>query len=233
MDTQTRHALKQDKLVQVAQSSVDWLQENRSRVIGVTAALVLVFALAIAGLVVYSHRSAAAEVAFGQAIDTYSAPLTQPGQPATPGQTVFANASERARAANRQFVAIADHYGMLKAGRNARYFAGVTAIDFGQTGAAEADLNQVANSHDAQLAALAKLALANLYQQTSRTSEAAVLYRQLIAKPTSTVPKDAAQLQLAALFETTNPSEARRIYAQMKDDKTAAGQIASQKLAPK
>ncbi len=67
-----------------------------------------------------------------------------------------------------------------------------------------------------RLASLAKLALANLYQQLNRSSEAVVLYNQLIAKPTSTVPADAARLQLAALYEKTNPAEANKIYAQLK-----------------
>jgi len=57
--------------------------------------------------------------------------------------------------------------------------------------------------------------------------------QQLIAKPTSTVPADAAKLQLAALYEKTNPAEANRIYAQLKSSKSAAGQIAAQKLQQK
>jgi hypothetical protein len=54
----------------------------------------------------------------------------------------------------------------------------------------------------------------------------------VIAHPTTTVPKSSAQLQLAALYESTQPEEARRIYAEIKDqDKDSdAAQIASQKL---
>ena len=64
-------------------------------------------------------------------------------------------------------------------------------------------------------------------------SQAVVLYNQLIAKPTNTVPADAARLQLAALYEKTNPAEANKIYAQLKSSKSAAGQIAAQKLQQK
>ena len=67
----------------------------------------------------------------------------------------------------------------------------------------------------------------------NRNSEAVVLYNQLIAKPTNTVPADAARLQLAALYEKTNPAEANKIYAQLKSSKNAAGQIAAQKLQQK
>ncbi|HEV2274003.1 MAG TPA: coatomer subunit epsilon, partial [Acidobacteriaceae bacterium] len=194
---------------------------------------VLVLAALIAGLVTYYHRSDAAELAFGAAIDTYSAPLAQPGQPATPGEKTFATAALRAKAANEQFNQIAERYGMLRPGRTALYFAGVTALEMGQTGTAETDLQKVADSHDTNLAALAKLALAGLYQNTNRDSKAVVLYQQLIAKPTTTVPANAARLQLAALYETTNPAEAQRIYAQLKSDRGAAGQIAAQKLTQK
>jgi predicted negative regulator of RcsB-dependent stress response len=233
VDTQTRHALKQDRLVEATKTSVDWFQENRSRVITAVIAAVICLAIVVAGLVLYGKRSAAAELALGEAMDTYNTPLAQPGQPATPGERTFSTAAERAKLANQQFVQIANQYGLFEAGKTARYFAGLTAIDMGQTGTAETYLKQVANGHDAALASLAKLALANLYQQTNRSGQAAELLQQLISKPTSTVPADAARLQLAALYEKTNPAEANRIYAQLKSSKTAAGEIAAQKLQQK
>jgi tetratricopeptide (TPR) repeat protein len=233
VDTQTRHALKQDKLVVAAQSGVDWLAENRRRMTQLAIVLVVLLSALVACLVFYSRRSATADFAFGAAMDTYSAPLTQPGQPVPPGQTSFASAAERAKAANKQFVDVATRYGWLSAGKNARYFAGLTEMEIGQTGAAEADLKAVANSHNAQLAALAKLALASLYQQTNRNQAAVEIYQQLIAKPTATVPAGASQLQLAALYQTIDPAQAKRIYAQLKNDKSAAGEIAAQKLAQK
>jgi tetratricopeptide (TPR) repeat protein len=233
VDTQTRHALKQDRLVEATRTSVGWFQENRSAVIRATVAAIVCIAIVVAALVVYGKRSSAAELAFGEAMDTYNAPLVQPGQPPTPGEKTFATAAERSKLANQQFAQIANQYGFFEAGKTARYFAGLTAIDLGQTGSAETYLTKVADGHDAALASLAKLALGNLYQQTGRSSQAVVLYNQLIAKPTSTVPADAARLQLAALYEKTNPAEANKIYAQLKSSKSAAGQIAAQKLQQK
>ncbi len=233
MDTQTRHALKQDRLVEATKTSFDWFQENRSRIITASIAAVICLAIVVAGLVLYGKRSAAAELAFGEAMDTYNTPLAQPGQPPTPGQKTFATAADRAKSANQQFVQIAGQYGLFDTGKTARYFAGITAIDLGQNGPAEGYLKQVADGHDAALASLAKLALANLYQQTNRSSQAVDLLQQLIAKPTNTVPADAAKLQLAALYEKTNPAEANRMYAQLKSSKSAAGQIAAQKLQQK
>ena len=85
MDSQTRHALKQDKFVQTTQSGVSWVSENRTSVIRYSIAVVVVLALLIAGLVFYTQRSTAAEAAFGSALDIYSSQLAQPGQPATKG----------------------------------------------------------------------------------------------------------------------------------------------------
>ncbi len=233
MDTQTRHALKQDRLVEATKTSVDWFQEHRSKVISASVAAVVLLAIVVAALVVYNKRSAAADLALGEAMDTYNAPLAQAGQPAAPGEKTFPTAAARASAANQLFMKLADQYGFFKSGQTGRYFAGLTAIDLGQTGPAEADLKKVADSHDAALASLAKLALANLYQKTNRDSQAIDLYNQLIAKPTDTVPADAARLQLASLYERTNPSAANQIYVQLKGSKSAAGQIAAQKLQQK
>ena len=94
-------------------------------------------------------------------------------------------------------------------------------------------MQKAADAHDTGLAALAKMALAGLYRQTGRNDQAVDLFRQIMNKPTITVPASAAKLQLAGLYETTNPAEAKRLYAELKDqDKTtAAGQIAAAKLA--
>ena len=104
----------------------------------------------------------------------------------------------------------------------------------GKNADAEANLKQVAGSYHKDVASLAKIALAGLYVQTGKTTQAIDLYKELIAKPTDTVPASAAQLQLAQVYETTDPQQAKQIYAVLKDkDKaTAAGQIASQKLNP-
>jgi tetratricopeptide (TPR) repeat protein len=233
VDTQTRHALKQDRLVEATRTSVDWFQEHRSKVISACLAVVVVLAIVVAGLVIYNQRSAAADQAFGEAMDTYNTPLADAAQPAMPGQKTFATAAARAAVANQQFVKLASQYGFFQAGKIGTYFAGLTAIDLGQTSQAETYLKKVADSGDAALASLAKLALANLYQQTNRSNQAIEIYNQLIAKPTSTVPADAAKLQLASLYEKTNPAEATKIYAQLKGSKSAAGQIAAQKLQQK
>jgi tetratricopeptide (TPR) repeat protein len=232
VDTQTRHALKQDRLVEATASGLDWVQSNRANVIKLVIAVLVVAAIIVAASMTYATRSAQAQTGFGQAMDVYTTPLRQPGQPALPGDTSYATAAARAQVANPMFLDVAKRYGWFKVGANAEYFAGLTYLDMNQTSAAENQLEKASHSHDGELAALAKMALAGVYRQTNRQDQAVDLYQQIINHPTTTVPKAAAQLQLAGLYERTNPAQARRLYAVVKDQNKdiAAGQIASQKL---
>jgi lipopolysaccharide biosynthesis regulator YciM len=103
----------------------------------------------------------------------------------------------------------------------------------GDNAAAERDLKDVASSHNEDLAALAKLALASIYRDTNRTKDAIDIYNGLIAKPTRSVGKASAQLELADTYRSTNqPAEAKRVYEQMQKENPASevAQFATQKL---
>ncbi|HEX4037390.1 MAG TPA: tetratricopeptide repeat protein [Acidobacteriaceae bacterium] len=232
MDTRTRHALKQDKFVTATTSGLEWVGENRTRVIVWAVSAVVAIGLIITGIIIYQQRSAAANQLLGQALDVYETPLAQPNQPAEPGVKTYASSQERARDAYPLFREVADRYGWLRSGEMAEYFAGEARLDLGQQSAAEADLQKASRAHDGNLSSLAKMALANLYAQTGRTSQAVGEFQDVIAHPATTVPKSEAQLQLAQLYETTQPNEAKRLYAEIKDENpnTDAAQIASQKL---
>ncbi len=202
----------------------------RAALIG-AAVLLAVLAVSIWG----SNRSKQAQAAFNTAMDVYDSPIQQPGQPPIPNVKSYPSAAARAREANPLFRKVASQFGMFKAGKNALYFAGLTAEDMGENSAAEADLKKVSSASDPGLAALAKMALASLYVTTGRSAQAAALYQSVIAHPTVTVSANAARLALASSEQAANPQGARELYAKIKDsDKTTvAGQIATQKLGGK
>lgn len=232
MDTQTRHALKKDKFAQATASSVSWLSGHRAGVLRWTISAAVVLVLGIGALIFWSVQSSAANAALGTALDVYSAPLAEPGAPAQAG--IYSTASERAKAANQQFVAVAKQHGWLSAGAKAHYFAGVTYEDLGQNDQAEAELKIAANSWNHNLSSLAQLALAGLYHQMGKDAQAIDLYNALAAKPSDTVSAGVAQLNLADLYAATGKmDQARALWAKVKDaDKDgAAGSIAAQKLA--
>lgn len=224
--------MKRDALVDSAQSALGWLEDHKSEAILFTIVLIAVIAIGVGSILFYQHRQDEASIGFGAAMDIYSAPVAQPGQPAQPGVRTYPTTAARAQAANAQFVKVADSFGSTDAGKNALYFAGLTYMEMGKTAQAESTLKKAARHGDKNLAALADVALANVYEQSGRSSDAVQMLQKVAAHPTTTVPAGEAKLQLASIFEAINPAQAKEIYAQLKDkdSKTAAGQIAAQKL---
>jgi predicted negative regulator of RcsB-dependent stress response len=235
MDTQTRHALKTDSFLTAARSGIDWLNDRSGSAYIAGIILVVLVLLGVGGYFYNQHRNDLAAVDFGAAMDTYNAPVQQPGEPAAPGVTTYPTSADRARAAASQFEAIASNYKFTQTAANSRYFAGLTYMEAGENATAESDLKEVAGSWDRNLSTLAKTALATLYHQTGRDDAAIDLLNQVAAKPSATVSATTAKLELAGLYENSNrPDDARKIYAQLKDqDKDGmAGRIASSKLSP-
>jgi tetratricopeptide (TPR) repeat protein len=235
VDQQTRQALKHDQFVDTTKHGLEWATDNRRSVIVTSSILVGAILVVVLGVVLYNSRASQASVAFGAAMQAYQTPLAAPGQAVPPGVKTYPSVAERAKAANGLFMGVADKYGMTPDGRVSRYFGGLTYMEEGQNAPAESTLKQVASGWNGDLAALAKLSLAQLYRQTGRDPQAIDLYNELAAKPTNTVPPGLAQLQLAELYEAQNkPEMAKKIYAQLKDKdaKGPAGLLAAQKLNP-
>ena len=213
---------------------MSWLSGHRAGVLRWIVSVAVVLAVCIGALVFWTMKTGAADKALGAAVDLYSMPLAVPGAP--PEKNVYNNAADRAKEANREFVAVAKDFGWLPEGSKAHYFAGVTYQELGQTGSAETELKTAAGSWDRNTANLAKLALAGLYHQMSRDAQAIDLYNQLAAKPSTTVPATVAQLALADLYAASGKQDqARALWAKVKDadQEGMAGSIAPQKLAGK
>lgn len=237
MRAETRHQLKQDRFSRVtigaAEATVHWSVEHKSKVmVGIIIALV-VAAAALGAWYYLSQQDLKASVELSQAIRVLDTPLRPEGVPAQPDFPSFASAKERATEAHKKLQAIVDKYPHTRSSDMARYFLGLTAATLGDNAAAERDLKTVASSHNDDLSALAKFSLASFYRNNNRTKEALDLYKQLIDKPTRTVGKVTAQLELAATYlADQQPLEAKRTYEQVQKENPAtdAAQIASGKL---
>jgi len=235
---ETRHHLKQDAFSRVtidaAERTAHWSVEHRSTLIISAIAVIVILAAGIGGWYYLSAQDEKASFDLSKAVRTMDTPLRAPGAPEQPDFPSFTSAKERAQAAQKQFQAIADKYPHTRTADMAHYFLGVTAANLSDNAAAERNFKEVASKGNREVAAVAKSALASLYGQTSRTKEAAALYQELINKPTASVSKVAAQLQLAELYQNSNrPLEAKRIYEQVKKENPGAeaGQLATQKLS--
>lgn len=241
MDNATKQKLKQpDQFISTTEHGIQWAQQNRQSAIAAIVALIAVILAIVGGYTWYQHRSGVADTAFGDAMETYNTPVATPGQPVPPGTKTFPTAKDRAVESSKKFAAVASQFGMLKAGKLANYFAGLSAMEAGENSTAEADLQKTASSFNGDLAALGKLALAQLYQSEGNNAKAVDLYKELAKDNRTTVPYGMAELQLAALYEAENkPEEAKKVYAEIQDkDKDAKGepgtaaQLAKQKLNP-
>lgn len=233
MRSYTRHQLKQDAFQETAVETMSWAVENRSKLVVGGIALAIILAIVIGGWFYVNYRDQQAQQQLAGALQKYTAPILGPGEPPVPGTLSYASSQDRAKAANADFTAIAGKYSFTQSGRLARYFAGITARDLGDTATAEKQLQDVAGSRHKTIAGLAKLALASLYQDTNQAPKAIEIYKDLMAHPTDSVGKATAEFQLAQLYEATNqPLEARKMYLELQKDSPTSpvGQMAAQRL---
>ena len=171
-----------------------------------------------------------ASIAMGQAMNTYNAPIRAQDTPADPTQVSFTSTQERSKKAQEQFQAIADKYPRTDTGKNATYMTGVAALDAGQYSDAENKFKKAADIANKEVASLAEMGLASVYESTNRDQDAINIYNELAKKPTESVSRARAQFALAALYERKDPAQAKKIYDQLASDKSPAiAQIAKQR----
>jgi len=216
-----------------AEKTADWTVEHRSTLIIAAVVTVIVLGAAVGGWYYLNAQDEKASLDLSVAVRTLDTQLRPVGSPEQPDFPTFTSAKDRSEAAQKQFQAIVDKYPHTRTADMAHYFLGVTATNLGDNAAAERNFKQVVSAGNREIASVAKDALAALYGQTKRTKDAAALYQELINKPTTSVSKVTAQLQLAELYQNSNqPLDAKRIYEQVKKENPGneAGQLATQKL---
>ena len=238
MRAETRHQLKQDAFSRVtigaAEKTADWTVQHRTTIIVAAIAAVVLIGGVIGGWYYLNAQDEKASLDLSIAVRTMDTQLRPAGTPEQPDFPTFTSAKERAEAARKQFQAIVDKYPHTRTADMAHYFLGVTSQTLSDNTAAEKNFKEVISSGNREVSSIAKDALAALYGQTNRPKDAIALYQELINKPTASVSKVTAQLQLAELYQNSNqPLDAKRTYEQIKKENPGneAGEIATQKLA--
>ncbi len=211
---------------------LSWAVEHRNVLTIGGAAVIAVVLLLIGGFYYQQNREQKASEMLGSALQLYTAPIRPAGTPEVPGQPSFTSITDRAKAASDKLVEVADKYGRTDSGNMATYFLGLCAEDMNDNAKAEQYLKKASDSGTKDLAALAKTALASLYHDTNRDTQAIELYKQLTEKPTNTVPKASAQIALADIYAKTDPAQARKVYEEVQKENAdnLVGQLASSKL---
>jgi tetratricopeptide (TPR) repeat protein len=240
---ETRRQLKQDKFtrttIQLAEQSVHWSVEHKDKLIAGGIALAAIAAIVLGSWYYVEQQDDKASVDFGRAVQALNAPVRPAGMPPQPGYSSYASGKERATDAHKQFQAIIANYPHSNAAKFARYFSGVTSADMGDYAAAERDLKEAASSRrylvlpDKNLSSLARMALASLYVNTSRTKDAIEIYKDLAQNPTDAVAKTTAEIGLAEAYQAAGMNaEAKKQYQQIQKESPngPAAQIASARL---
>jgi tetratricopeptide (TPR) repeat protein len=222
-----RRQLKQDQFAAKTQETIDWASEHQTALTYTTIIVAVIAALAIGAFYYQQNREQAASALLSQGIDTFSAPIVPAGSAPIAGETTYTSTVERARAASTKFLEVSQKYPHTDAGTLAKYFLGLCSEDMNDNAKAEQYLKDVADSRPKDTAALAKQALAALYHDEGRDENAIALYKELIAKPTNTVSKASAQMDLAALYAPKEPTEAKKLYAEVAADKNNPEEIVS------
>jgi TolA-binding protein len=235
---ETRHQLKQDRFSKVtfeaAGNAAHWSEEHKGTLTAIVVAVIAIAALAFGGWYYVNTQDEKASAELSTAVRTFETPLRPAGTPAQPGYDTFASLQERATAARKQFQGIVDKYPHTHTADMAKYFVGLASLQLNDNAAAEHSLQAAAGSSNSDLAALGKLALASLYRSENKDSQAADLYKQLIDKPTLTVSKATAQMELAGFDESRQkPDEAKKLYEQVQKENpsTEAASLAQRKVA--
>lgn len=233
MRSYARHQLKQDSFTTSTAETITWAVENRSKLIVAGIIVVVILAILGGGWAYINYRDTQAQGDLALALQKFNAPIRPAGTPASPDVISYGSTQERDQAANVEFTRIAEKYKFTQSAAVARYFAGVTFRGLGKNSDAETDLKEASSSRYPEIASLAKMALAQLYHDTGKNTDAIDLYKQLIDHPTISVGKTTAQLALASLYEAmARPDDARHIYEQMQKESPASvsAQIANQRL---
>jgi len=235
---ETRHQLKQDRFskatIHAAEQTVHWTVEHQSKLLMAGIVVAVVALVGFGGWYYMNSQDEKASIELGSATRVLEQQVRPAGVPAQPGFPSFASVQERATEARKQFQGVVDKYPHTRTADMARYFVGLTSSQLGDNAAAERSLQEVAKSSNKDLASLGKFALASVFRAENKDAQAIDLYKQVIDKPTSTVSKITAQLELANFYESRQkPDEARRIYDQIQKESpaTEAASLAQQRAA--
>jgi len=216
VDRLTRQQLKHDEFRETFDRFEDYLKQHYQDILTITLLVVVAVGAAV-GLKLYVDRQEAeADAALGAALQTFRAYVGTPA-PGTlgPEAETYPTAEAKYKKALNEFNAVIQKYRMYprpKAVAIARYQAGVCQALLGDQAAAIKTLEEASHERDPEIAALARLALADELAKAGKLAEAAKIYQDLADRPTLSVPKATALLAMADSYRASQPARARQIY---------------------
>ena len=194
----------------------------------------VVVALGVFGWRTYAERQTVkASALFDEAMKVFQARIRATGETPEPGEVTYIDEKNKYTDAAQKFGDIATKYARTNPGQLASYYAALSLERLGKDSDAKKWLEGLAGSNNEDFAAMAKFELARIDERTGMGDEAVKLLQQLIAKPSVLVPKPVVMLALADHYRQKSPSEAAKLYQQIKSEyaDTPIAEQADQELA--
>jgi TolA-binding protein len=211
----SRKELKKDAVRDTFTHGADAVLAHQSQTLYLILAAIVV-ALAVFGWRTYSQRQTVKAFAgFDSAMTVFQAPV---GVPPSPGVATYTDATKKFTEAESKFAVVASKYPRTRAGELARYYQALSLEKIGKDNEAKKSLQALAGSHDSDVASLAQFELAGIDDRAGQEKDAEALYQRLLANPTVLVPKPVVMLALAEHYGAKNPSEAAKLYNQIKKE---------------
>lgn len=229
----SRQELKTDQVQEALSHGAEAVLSHRTGLIYALIVAVIV-AGGIFGWRFYSQRqSVKAQAELGDAMQVYEALVVSPGQPPQPNEITYSDPSRKFQDALKKFEAVAERYPRTRSGELAKYYSALCEVHLGQNSQAISALSEIENDSDHDFAAMARFELAQIYDQMGKSEQAVQTYNELLANPSVLVPKPIVMLALAEHYGKSNPSQAAKLYQQIKAEypDTSAADQADQQLA--
>jgi TolA-binding protein len=221
MKAKERHELKQNEFAATAMRVATALRQNRSRIVTVATAAVLVLVAVGAFVTWRGSRADRAGAALGAAIATAQAPIapasTLPGAAQAAG--TYPTEKARSEAALRAFQEVAAAYPSTVSGLAAEYEAAGELVDLGRLAEAETQYNKVIAANSPLYSPMARLGLAQTKMAAGRYHDAMKLFTDLSGDRDGALPVDGVLMQLAQACEKAGQTaDARAAYRRIVDE---------------
>lgn len=218
----TRHELKDDKIKSAFEEYEQFAKQHYREIAGAVGMALVIVGLVFGLRYLMDREEAAANAQLGEALETFHAYVGATSVGAQGAQAVsFPTAHEKYTKALAEFSTMTEVKGWAtvlptqRAVRIARYHVGLCQAELGDEAGAIKTLTQAADDRDAEIASLARFALAEQLVKTGKTADAVKQYQKLEDHPTTAVPKATAELAQADALRASQPAEARRIYERL------------------
>ena len=220
----TRKELKSDQVAVTVEQTVEYVQAHQRLITRVVVGVVAVVVI-VGGFFFYrSQQHGVRDARLAEAVRVAQAPV---GGGAVPDGLIFPTNDAKAAEENKVFSKVLADYPGTQQGYIAQYY--LAGVDASQSKLDDAvkKYKDVADHADANTASLAKFALAQIYFQENKSSEAEAVLHDLMDHPTEMVSREQAILTLADGIKAKNPAEARKLVEPLVKDKDAvAGEAA-------